>query len=131
NSTSRMIIVVRGFLKGISDRCRWFPPKAEGKVDPHRLTQVGALWELGVQMIPACSPQARSRRERNLIHTPEAANRFLREHYMAELNHFEVPARERGGALVRRSSKDLELIFSLQSKRTSAATLPQLRQAIP
>jgi hypothetical protein len=37
-----------------------------GKVDSHRLTQVGrALHELGVQMIPAYSPQARGRSERN------------------------------------------------------------------
>jgi hypothetical protein len=35
-------------------------------VDPHRLTQVGrALRELGVQMIPAYSPQARGRSERS------------------------------------------------------------------
>ena len=36
----------------------WLTPKAGGKIDPHRLTQVGrALRELGVQMIPAYSPQ--------------------------------------------------------------------------
>jgi len=35
-------------------------------VDKHRLTQVGrAMKELGVQMIPAYSPQARGRDERN------------------------------------------------------------------
>ncbi|MBV8829254.1 MAG: hypothetical protein JO108_08535 [Acidobacteriaceae bacterium] len=34
--------------------------KAGERVDPHRLTQVGrAMKELGVQMIPAYSPQAR------------------------------------------------------------------------
>jgi transposase len=44
----------------------WLTPKAGGKIDPHRLTQVGrALRELGVQMIPAYSPQARGRSERN------------------------------------------------------------------
>ena len=44
----------------------WLTPKAGGKVDPHRLTQVGrALRELGVQMIPAYSPQARGRSERS------------------------------------------------------------------
>jgi hypothetical protein len=44
----------------------WLTPKAGGKVDPHRLTQVGrALRELGVQMIPAYSPQAQGRSERN------------------------------------------------------------------
>jgi hypothetical protein len=113
----------------------WLTPKTGRKVDPHRLTQVGrALRELGVQMIPAYSPQARGRSERNFgtwqgrlpqelrlrgIHSLEAANRFLREHYIAEFNRrFQVPARERGSAFVRRSSKDLELIFALQYQRT-------------
>jgi len=72
----------------------WLTPKAGGKIDPHRLTQVGrALRELGVQMIPAYSPPARGRSERNFgtwqgrlpqelrlggIHSLEAAHRFLR-----------------------------------------------------
>ena len=113
----------------------WLTPKAGGKVDPYRLTQVGrALRELGVQMIPAYSPQARGRSERNFgtwqgrlpqelrlrgIRTLEAANRFLREHYMAEFNaRFQVPAAQRGSAFVRRSSRDLDLIFALQFDRT-------------
>ena len=41
-------------------------PKAGEPVDKHRLTQVGrALKELGMQMIPAYSPQARGCSERN------------------------------------------------------------------
>jgi Homeodomain-like domain len=113
----------------------WWTPKAGGKIDPHRLTQVGrALRELGVQMIPAYSPQARGRSERNFstwqgrlpqelrlrgIRTLEAANRFLREHYMAEFNaRFQVPAAQRGSAFVRRSGRDLGLIFALQFERT-------------
>jgi transposase len=112
----------------------WLTPKAGGKVDPHRLTQVGrALRELGVQMIPAYSPQARGRSERSFstwqgrlpqelrlrgIRTLEAANAFLREHYIAEFNRFQVPAAERGSAFVPRTSKDLDLIFSLQFERT-------------
>ncbi len=44
----------------------WLTPKVGGRVDPQRLTQVGrGLRELGVQMIPAYSPQARGRSERN------------------------------------------------------------------
>src|SRR5579862_785991 len=113
----------------------WLTPKAGGKIDPHRLTQVGrALREVGVQMIPAYSPQARGRSERNFgtwqgrlpqelrlrgIRTLEAANRFLREHYIGEFNaRFQVPAAQRGSAFVRRSSKDLDLIFALQFERT-------------
>jgi transposase len=73
----------------------WLTPKVGGKVDYHRRTQVGrALHELGVQMIPAYSPEARGRSERNFgtwqgrlsqelrlqrIGTLEAANQFLRE----------------------------------------------------
>src|SRR5215813_8338748 len=113
----------------------WLTPKAGGKIDPHRLTQVGrALRELGVQMIPAYSPQARGRSERNFstwqgrlpqelrlrgIRTLEAANGFLREHYLGEFNtRFQVPAAQRGSAFVRRSSRDLDLIFALQYQRT-------------
>src|SRR5580704_12645145 len=87
----------------------WLTPKAGGKIDPHRLTQVGrALRELGVQMIPAYSPQARGRSERTFgtwqgrlpqelplrgARTLETANRFLREHYIDEFNaRFRVPA---------------------------------------
>jgi hypothetical protein len=113
----------------------WLTPKSGGKVDLHRLTQVGrALRELGVQMIPAYSPQARGRSERNFgtwqgrlpqelrlrgIHSLEVANRFLREHYIAEFNRcFQVPAGERGSAFVRRSGRDLDLIFAPQFVRT-------------
>ena len=87
----------------------WLTPKVGGRVDPQRLTQVGrALRELGVQMIPAYSPQARGRSERNFgtwqgrlpqelrlhgISTLEGANAFLREHYIAEFNRrFQVRA---------------------------------------
>ena len=51
-----------------SDRASHFfvTPKAGEPVDKSRLTQVGrALKELGVQMIPAYSPQARGRSERS------------------------------------------------------------------
>src|SRR5215475_3650734 len=113
----------------------WLTPKAGGKIDPHRLTQVGrALRELGVQMIPTYSPQARGRSERKFgtwqgrlpqelrlrgITTQEAANEFLRESYIGEFNaRFQVPAAQRGSAFVRRSSRDLDLIFALQFERT-------------
>ncbi len=112
----------------------WLTPKTGGKVDPHRLTQVGrALKELGIQMIPAYSPQARGRSERNFgtwqgrlpqelrlrgIKTLPAANDFLRQHYLAEFNRrFQVRATERGTAFVPRSNRDLDLIFSLHLER--------------
>src|SRR5258707_2440976 len=95
----------------------WLTPKAGEAVDPHRLTQVGrALRELGVRMIPAYSPQARGRSERSFgtwqgrlpqelrlagIGTVEAANVFLREHYIGEFNRrFHVKAAQPGTAFV-------------------------------
>lgn len=112
----------------------WLTPKAGGRVDPHRLTQVGrALRDLGVQMIPAYSPQARGRSERNFgtwqgrlpqelrlhgITAVEEANRFLREHYIAEFNHrFQAPPTQRGTAFTRSARRDLERVFSLQWER--------------
>src|SRR5439155_2919367 len=65
----REVIETEGLFCALySDRGSHFfvTAKAGEKVDKHRLTQVGrALRELGVQMIPAYSPQARGRSERN------------------------------------------------------------------
>jgi len=113
----------------------WLTPKVGGKVDPYRLTQVGrAMRELGIQMIPAYSPQARGRSERSFgtwqgrlpqelrlagITTLDAANAFLRERYIAEFNrHFQVRAAQPGSAFVPRRSRDLDRIFALQFERT-------------
>jgi transposase len=113
----------------------WHTPKAGGKVEAERLTQVGrALRELGVRMIPAYSPQARGRSERNFgtwqgrlpqelrlhgITTVEEANRFLHEQYVAEFNRrFQVAAAERGTAFVPCRRRDLDLVLALQFERT-------------
>jgi len=115
----------------------WFTPKAGAKVDPHRVTQLGrALRDLGVQMIPAYSPQARGRSERSFgtwqgrlpqelrleaITTVSAANRFLRQRYVGEFNQrFQVAAAQRGTAFMACPRRDLDLIFSLQFERTVA-----------
>ena len=112
----------------------WLTPKVGGKVDPHRLTQVGrALREVGIRMIPAYSPQARGRSERSFgtwqgrlpqelrlhkIASLEAANIFLREHYIAEFNRsFQVAAAQRGSAFLACRRRDLDLVFSLQFER--------------
>jgi hypothetical protein len=124
------------FCSLYSDRGSHFfvTPKAGEKVDKHRFTQVGrALKELGVQMIPAYSPQARGRSERNFgtwqgrlpqelrlagIQTLERANAFLRERYIAEFNQkFTVPAAEKGTAFRRTARGDLNWIFSVQTER--------------
>ncbi len=111
--------------------------RAGEKVDKQRLTQVGrAMKELGVQMIPAYSPQARGRSERSFgtwpgrlpqelrlagVSTIEGANRFLRERYIAEFNQkFTVAAKEKGTAFRRTSRSDLNWIFTVQSERVVA-----------
>jgi len=112
----------------------FYTPKAGEPVDKSRLTQFGrALKELGIQMIPAYSPQARGRSERSFgtwqgrlpqelrlagVRTLEQANRFLRERYIAEFNQkFAVPAVEKGTAFRRCGRKDLDWIFSIQTER--------------
>ena len=95
----------------------WLTPKVGGKVDPHRLTQVGrALRELGVQMIPAYSPQARGRSERSFGTWQGRLPQELRLHgitrwtrptgfcgseYIAEFNRrFQVAPAQRGSAFL-------------------------------
>jgi hypothetical protein len=143
-STATVMAAVREGIEGkglfcalYSDRGShfWHTPKAGGKVDPHRVTQLGrALRDLGVQMIPAYSPQARGRSERSFgtwqgrlpqelrlhgIHTIEGANRFLREHNVEEFNRrFQVAAAQRGTAFTAGPRRDLDLTFALQFERT-------------
>src|SRR5437899_6533732 len=125
----RAVVEKKGLFCALySDRASHFfeTPKAGAKIDPQRLTQVGrALQQLGMRMIPAYSPQARGRSERNFgtwqgrlpqelrlrgITTVEAANLFLREHYVAEFNRrFQVQAAERVSAFVTRRVRDLDL----------------------
>jgi transposase len=134
----REVVEKRGvFCALYSDRASHFfvTPKAGGKVDPHRVTQLGrALQELGIQMIPAYSPQARGRMERSYrtwqgrfpqelrlreIASLEAANRFLREEYVGEFNRrFAVAAAGKGTAFVRTRRKDLDWVFAIQHERT-------------
>lgn len=145
-STRTVMVALRAVIeqKGVfcalySDRASHFfhTPKADEPVDHTRLTQVGrALRELGIQMIPAYSPQARGRSERSFgtwqgrlpqelrlrqLTTVAAANQFLRESYLPEFNaRFMVKASERGTAFVSARRKDLDLIFSLQHERVVA-----------
>ena len=119
-----------------SDRASHFfhTPQAGGKVAANNVTQLGrALKELGIQMMPAYSPQARGRQERNYrtwqgrlpqelrvrgISDVADANRFLREEYLAEFNRrFTVPAAAKGTAFVRLRRRDLDWVFSIQYQR--------------
>jgi transposase len=133
----RAVVEKKGvFCALYSDRASHFfeTPKAGAKIDPHRLTQVGrALHELGIRMIPAYSPQARGRSERNFgtwqgrlpqelrlrgITTVEEANRFLRQEYLAEFNRrFAVRAAQPGSAFLPLAGQDLDSVFALQHER--------------
>jgi transposase len=136
----RAVIESKGLFCALySDRGSHFfvTPKAGEKVDKHRVTQVGrALKELGVQMIPAYSPQARGRSERSFgtwqgrlpqelrlagIATLEGANAFLRERYIAAFNEkFRVAAAEKASAFRRTTRSDLNWIFTVQTERVVA-----------
>ena len=115
--------------------------KAEARLRPRTPATVsrrwdGALKELGIEMIPAYSPQARGRSERRFgtwqgrlpqelrlaaIGTMEEANRFLRETSIAEMNgKFRVAAAEKGHAFVPVQGQDLDRIFSVQQERVVA-----------
>src|SRR3990172_3466671 len=92
------------FCSLYSDRASHFfyMPKAGDKVDRNRKTQVArALDQLGIEMIPAYSPQARGRGERTFgtfqgrlpqelqlhgLTTPEEGNQYLKEHFVPWFN---------------------------------------------
>jgi transposase len=95
----------------------WHTPQAGGKVDKKNLTQFGrAMHQLGIEMIPAYSPEARGRSERTFathqdrlvkelaifgITDMADANRYLRERYMPAYNaEFMEPAAETGSCFV-------------------------------
>jgi hypothetical protein len=95
----------------------WHTPEAGGKVDKKNLTQFGrAMHQLGIEMIPAYSPEARGRSERafathqdrlvkelaffGIIEMAEA-NRYLRDRYRPAFNaEFMEPAAEKGSGFV-------------------------------
>src|SRR5664279_4755686 len=136
----REVIETKGLFCALySDRGSHFfvTPKAGEKVDKHRPTQVGrALKELGVQMIPAYSPQARGRSERSFgtwqgrlpqelrlagITTIQGANQFLSQQYIAVFNQkFTVAPAEKGTAFRRTTRSDLDWIFTVQTERVVA-----------
>lgn len=136
----RAVIEQQGvFCSLYSDRGSHFfyTAKAGEPVDKSRVTQFGrALKELGIQLIPAYSPQARGRMERSYqtwqgrlpqelrlagISGLEEANRFLRERYVAEFNaRFMVKPALPGTAFRRCGRRDLDRIFSIQTERVVA-----------
>lgn len=133
----REVVEKRGiFCSLYSDRAGhfWVTRVAGEVVDRQELTQVGrALAELGIEMIPAYSPQARGRCERSYgtwqgrlpqelrlagIAEVEDANRFLRERYIGEYNRrFAKEAAVSGSAFCQVGMHDLDEVFSLRWER--------------
>lgn len=119
-----------------TDRAGWafHTPKAGGPVDREHLTHVGrALARLGIAHIGAYSPQARGRGERLNrtlqdrlvnelrragIRTREAANVYLREHFIPEYNTtFTRPPADPTSAFVALGDVDLEQILCEEEPR--------------
>jgi len=124
------------FCSLYSDRGSHFfhTPVAGGPPDPSRKTQIArALGELGIEPIPANSPQARGRCERffgtwqgrlpqelrlRKITTMAAANDFLRRRWIPYHNRtFTVPAQQAGTAFIPYAGNELNKIFSHQEQR--------------
>ena len=115
----------------------FFTPKAGEAVDKHRLTQVGrALDRLGVEHIPAYSPEARGRSERMFstlqdrlpkelklagVTDVETANRFISEVYLPEHNaRFARPPEIADSAFVVADRALLKEILCVEEERVVA-----------
>ena len=132
------VIEARGLFSSFySDRGShyWHTPEADGKVDRNKLTQFGrAMKQLGIDMIPAYSPEARGRSERAFgthqgrlpqelalagITNMAQANQYLAKVYMPAFNaEFAQPAMEQGSAFVPWIGGALEDILCEQYERT-------------
>jgi transposase len=112
----------------------FFTPKAGEKVDKQRLTQVGrAMKQLGIDMIPAYSPEARGRSERMFatlqkrlpqelrlhdIRDMDEANRFLREVFLPAHNaRFAQTAEIEGNAFTPLYDFPLDDVLCVQEER--------------
>jgi transposase len=122
-----------------TDRASWafYTPTAKGPVDKTRVTQVGrALARLGIEHIPAYSPQARGRSERlnrtfqdRLVNelrvagiaTLPAANQYLLETFIPRHNAtFARAARDPASAFVPLGPIDLDTILCHEAERIVA-----------
>jgi transposase len=145
-STGSVMSAIRMVLEGYgipmalyTDRASWaaHTPKAGGPYDPDQLTQVGrALKQLGIEHIRAYTPQARGRGERinrtlqdRLVNelrvaditTTEAANVYLREHFIPTYNEtFSRPPADPESAFVCVGNEDLDQILCHEEERTVA-----------
>lgn len=134
------VIKTRGlFCSFYSDRGShyWSTPTVGGKVDKNNLTQFGrAMKQLGIEMIPAYSPEARGRSERQFgtlqqrlvkelalegITDMGKANCFLKDVFWSEYNaRFSVKPCDEESAFVPwiDSARNLQDILCIQEQRT-------------
>jgi hypothetical protein len=113
----------------------WNTPEAGGKVDKENLTQFGrAMRQLGIEMIPAYSPEARGRSERVFrthqerlvkelamagITEMKQANAYIRDVYLPAYNdEFAVSAEEPASMFVPWAGTPLQDILCEQYERT-------------
>jgi transposase len=133
----KQVILERGlFCSLYTDRAShyWNTPEAGGRVDKNNLTQFGrALHQLGIEMIPAYSPEARGRSERMFrthqdrlvkelaaagITTMAEANRYLSEVYRPAFNQeFTEPPREQGTCFVPAQLRQVQEILCEHHER--------------
>ena len=133
----RAVIQAHGLPMALyTDRAHWafHTPQAKGPVDKTQLTQLGrALARLGIEHIPAYSPQARGRSERlnrtfqdRLVNelrvaqvtTLAAANRYLTERFIPDYNAtFSCAPADPASAFVEPGAVDLEQILCHQEDR--------------
>ena len=115
----------------------FYTPEAGEKASKTQLTQVGrALKELGIEHIAAYSPEARGRSERAFrtlqdrlpkefrlagITTVEAANRWLKEHWIGEYNRlFAIKPEDEGSAFVPdRSAAWREILCVIEERQVA------------
>ena len=136
-STLRTVFETYGLPMALyTDRAKWafYTPTAKGPVDKSRLTQVGrALERLGIEHIPAYSPQARGRSERlnrtfqdRLVNelrvagvtSLTAANAYLVETFLPRHNAtFARPPRDPASAFVALGAVDLDTVLCHEETR--------------
>jgi transposase len=133
----RDVITTHGLPMAVyTDRAHWafHTPQANGPVNRRQLTQVGrALDRLGIDHIPAYSPQARGRSERlnrtfqdrlvnelrvAQITTLPAANAYLRDRFVPDYNAtFSCAPADPASAFVALGRVDLDQILCHQEER--------------
>jgi len=136
----RSVITASGVPMALyTDRAHWavHTPAAGAAPDRRKLTQVGrALAQLGIEHILGYSPQARGRSERmngtlqgRLVNelraagitTRAAANRYLRERFLPELNaEFRRAPADPASAFIALGAVDLEQMLCHQEERVVA-----------